>query len=109
MPLLITCRGVLLLSSQNPGDALMAADSVISELDQSPDPEWWTDGLVHRFLGLNPAELNVMKEWLLQVCECVPSKGLGFAASGPGDTLGQAFDTVDLLLKELDRRRRANG
>jgi len=87
----------------------MAADSLINELDQSPDPEWWTDGLVRRFLELNPAELNVLKEWLLQICEYVHYKGWGFAASGPGDTFGRAFDTVDLLLKEVERRRLADG
>jgi hypothetical protein len=100
---------VLLLSSQNPDEALMAADSLINELDQSPDPEGWTDGLVRRFLGLNPAELNVLKEWLLQVCEYVPYKGLGFAGSGPGDTFGRAFDTVDLLVQKVERRRLADS
>jgi hypothetical protein len=87
----------------------MAADSLIQELDRSPDPEGWTDGLVRRFLGLNPAELNVLKEWLLQICEYVPYKGLGVAASGPGDTFGRAFDTVDRLLKEVERRCLASG
>jgi hypothetical protein len=99
---------LLLLSSQNPGDALMAADSLISELDRSPDPQWWTDGLVRRFLGLNSAELSVLKEWLLQVCEYISYKGLGFAASGPGDKFGRAFDTLDLLQKEVERRRLAD-
>jgi hypothetical protein len=46
-------QSVLLLSSQNPGEDLMAADSVIYELDQSPDGEGWTEGLVSRFLGMN--------------------------------------------------------
>lgn len=100
---------VLLLSAQNPNDSLNAADSLISVLDCSPDPEWWTDGLQRRFLGLNLAELNVLKEWLLQICEYVPYKGLGFSASGPGDTFGRAFDTVDLLQKEVERRRLASG
>jgi hypothetical protein len=73
---------LLLLSSQNPGDTLMAADSLISELDRSPDPQWWTDGLVRRFLGLNSAELSVLKEWLLQVCEYISYKGLGICSFG---------------------------
>lgn len=96
---------VLLLSSQNRDEGLMAADSVIDELDRSPDVQGWTEGLVRRFLGLSPAELNVLKEWLLQVCEYVPYKSFGIAASGPGDTFGRAFDTVDLLQKEVERRR----
>jgi hypothetical protein len=64
---------------------------------------------VSRFLGLSPAELNVLKEWLLQVCEYVPYKEWGFAASGLGDTFSRAFDTVDLLQKEVARRRLADG
>ena len=99
---------LLLLSSQNPDEALMAADSLINELDQSPDPEGWTDGLVRRFLGLDPAELDVMKDWLLQVCEYVPYKGWGIAASGPGDTFGRAFDTLNLVQQEVERRRLAS-
>src|SRR6266496_6575607 len=35
---------VLVLSSQNPGEQLMAAHALIGELDRSPDPEGWTDG-----------------------------------------------------------------
>jgi len=100
---------VLLLSAQDPNKWLQAADSLINELDQSPDPEGWTQGLVRRFLGLNAAELDVLKEWLLQVCEYVPYRAWGIAASGPGDTFGRAFDTVDLLQKEVERRRFGNG
>ena len=96
---------VLLLSAQNPSDSLMAADSLISQLDCSPDPEGWPEGFVSRFFELNRAELDVLKEWLLQVCEYVPYKGLGIAASGPGDTFGRAFDTVDLLQRKIGRRR----
>jgi hypothetical protein len=86
----------------------MAAYSLITELDRSPDPEGWTEGLVSRFLALTPEELYVLKEWLLQICEYVPYKGWGIAASGPGDTFGRAYDTVDLLQKEAERRL-ANG
>ena len=56
-----------------------------------------------RFLALTLEELNVLKEWLLQVCEYIPYKSYGLAASGPGDTFGRAFDTVDLLCKEVER------
>jgi hypothetical protein len=99
---------LLLLSSQHPSEELMAADSLISQLDCSPDPEGWPKGLARRFLGLNWAELAVLKEWLLQVCEYIPYKGVGIAASGSGDTFGRAFDTVDLLQKEVERRHHAN-
>ena len=100
---------LLLLSAENPSEVLDAAASLINELDQSPDPEGWTDGLIRRFMGLNSSELDVLKEWLLQVCEYAPYRGWGIAATGPGDTFGRAFDTMDLLQKEVERRRLAGG
>jgi hypothetical protein len=100
---------VLLLSAENPSESLTAADSLISQLDRSPDAEGWTEGFASRFLGLHPAELDVLKEWLLQVCEYAPYKRWGIAASGPGDTFGRAYDTVDLLQKEVERRHLASG
>jgi hypothetical protein len=95
---------ILVLSVQNPTGSLNAADSLIGELDRSPDPEVWTEDFVRRFLELNRAELDVLKDWLLQVCEYVPYRGWGIAASGPGDTFGRAFDTVDLLQRKIDDR-----
>jgi hypothetical protein len=100
---------VLLLAVENPSESLSAADALISQLDRSPDVEGWTEGFASRFLGLNPAELTVLKEWLLDVCEYTPYKGWGIAASGPGDTFGRAYDTVDLIQKEIERKRLANG
>ena len=95
---------ILLLSAQNPNESLNAADSLIGELDRTPDPEEWPEGFVNRFIELNRAELDILKEWLLQVCEYLPYRGWGIAASGPGDTFGRAFDTIDLLQKEVERR-----
>jgi len=100
---------VMILSIQNPVEELMAADSLINELDCSPDPKAWTDDLVSRFLLLNQVELDVMREWLLQLCEYEPYRGYGFSASGAGDKFGRAFDTVDLLKSEVERRRVASG
>lgn len=100
---------VLLLSAQNLDEWLEAADSLINALDCSPDPQWWTEGLVRRFQELNPAELDVLKEWLLHICESDTYKRWGIAASGPGDTFGRAFDTVELLQKEVERRYLERG
>ena len=100
---------MLLLAAENPSESLSAADSLINQLDRTPDVEGWTEGFTSRFLELNPAELNVLKEWLLHVCEYAPYKGWGTAASGPGDTFGRAYDTVDLLQKESERRRSTNA
>ena len=100
---------VLLLSGQNPNEWLQAADSLINDLDRSPDPEWWTEGLERRFLSLNRSELDVLKEWLLEICNYTPYKGVGLAAAGPGDTFGRAFDTLNLLQKEVERSRLASS
>ena len=51
---------VLALSAQNPDGTLNAADSLINELDQSPDSEGWSEGFANRFLELNRAELNLL-------------------------------------------------
>ena len=96
---------VLVLSAQNLNDWLQAAESLIYDLDRAPDSEGWTEGFERRFLGLNPTELGVLKEWLLQLCEYDSYAGWGISASGPGDTFGRAFDTLDLLRKEVERRR----
>jgi hypothetical protein len=69
--------GLLLLSARNSSEWLQAADSLINKLDCIPDPEGWTDGLKRRFLGLNPSELDVLKEWLLHICEYDSYKGWG--------------------------------
>jgi hypothetical protein len=100
---------ILLLSAQNPNESLNAADSLIGELDRTPDPEEWSEAFLSRFLELNLAELDTLKEWLLQVCEYDPYKRWGVAASGPGDSFGRAFDTLDLLQEEIKRRRLAGG
>jgi hypothetical protein len=95
---------ILLLSVQNPNEPLNAADSLIGDLDRTPDPEEWSEAFVSRFLELNLAELDTLKEWLLQVCEYVPYRGSGIAASGPGDRVGRADDTVELLEEEVKLR-----
>jgi len=72
---------------------------------------WWLDRLQalggwnypKHFLGLRPKEYDLIKEWLLQLCEYASYRGFGDAVSGPGDTFGRAYDTVDLLQKEAER------
>jgi hypothetical protein len=96
---------VLLLSAENPAESLAAADSLIGQLDRSPSVEGWHESFVSSFLALRSEELDALKEWLLQVCEYLPYERWGIAASGPGDTFGRAYDTVDLLQEEVTRRR----
>ncbi|SRR5258708_37068099 len=94
---------LLILTIQNPNSyPEMAVDSIIFALDRSPNVEGWDEGLTRRFLGLKAEEFEAIKEWLLFVCENVPHFSYGDAASGPGETFGRAFDTIDLLQKETE-------
>lgn len=100
---------ILILSAQNPANPLAVAEGLISELDRSPDAMGWTEGFASRFLELSPEQLDILKEWLLQVCEYDSYKGWGIAASGPGDTFGRAYDTVDLIKTEVERKTTGSG
>jgi hypothetical protein len=98
---------VLLLSLENPNEILDAALSVLLELDRSPSTEGWNESFARRLFGLRSQEYEIIKEWLLQICEYAPYRRRGIAGSGPGDAFGRAYDTVDLLQKEVERI--ANG
>jgi hypothetical protein len=87
---------------QPQGKTDLAVDSLISSLDRSPSTEGWDDHFRSRFLGLTTEEYAVMKEWLLYLSETVTDYGWGDSASGPGETFGRAFDTIDLLQKETE-------
>jgi hypothetical protein len=97
---------ILLLSLQAPQQALDPAESLLMELDRSPSTEGWDDHFASRFLEFNSSELDVLKEWLVHICEYAPYKRVGMAGSGPGDTFGRAFDTLDLLKKEIEKKHR---
>lgn len=95
---------LLLLSAQNPNDWSSAVDSLLGELDRSPSVEGWNEHFTRRFLGLRRAELDAMKEWLLCMCDSPFYRGYGYAACGPGERFARAFETVDLIQKELAQR-----
>jgi hypothetical protein len=65
----------------------------------------WDEHFANHFLGLSSEELEVVKEWLLYLCEYPTYRMLGPAASGPGDHFGRVFDTVGLLQKEIKRKQ----
>jgi len=94
---------VLLLSLENPNEILDAAQSLLLELDRSPSTEGWNESFARRLFGLRSQEYELIKEWLLQMCEYAPYRRRGVAGSGPGDAFGRAFETVDLLQKESAR------
>jgi hypothetical protein len=91
---------LLILSLQRPEQSLLPADNLIRSLDVPPSEEYWRPTMRAQFLALGPDELDMLKEWLLAICEYVPYKRRGLAGSGPGEAFGRAFDTVDLLLRE---------
>ena len=95
---------VLLLSLQDSTETLDAAESVLRSLDRSPSTEGWNDLFVEHFLGLRSEEYDVMKEWLLELCEYPAYRQYGSAASGPGDTFGRAYETVALLQQESGKQ-----
>ena len=94
---------LLLLSTQNAADWSYAVDSLIGELDRSPSIEGWNEHFTRRFLGLRRQELDVLKEWLVCMCDSRLYRGYGYAACGPGERFARAFETVDLIQKELER------
>jgi hypothetical protein len=98
---------VLVLSVQHADQWLWPADSIIQCLDRSPSIESWDDFIVKRFLGLRPEEYEVLKKWILQLSEFATYRRYG--TSGPGDSYGRAFDTIDLLQKETARREGGAG
>ena len=96
---------LLLVTAQNPTDWLSAVDALIWELDLSPSVEAWPDHMARRFLALRGEELDALKEWLLFMCEYPTYDGYGISASGPGEVFGRVFDTVELIQKELGKRK----
>lgn len=100
---------VLLLSLENQKHTLLVAQSLIWELDKSPSAEDWDPHFYDRFSVLQVDECEALKKWLLAVCEYESYKGGGIAAFGAGETFGRAFDTLDLLQKDVERRHLANG
>ena len=94
---------LLLLSAQNLDEWSYAVDSLLGELDRSPSVEGWNEHFTRRFLGLRRQELDAMKEWLLCMCESPYYRGHGYAACGPGERFARAFETVDLIQREIGR------
>jgi hypothetical protein len=91
---------LMILTMERPSDGMLAADSVIYNLDRSPGRDNWDPPLLRRYLLLSVEELEVLKEWLIELSNYVPYRGIGLASDGPGDQLGRAFDTVAALQEE---------
>jgi len=71
----------------------------------SPAPEGWPDHTAERLRTLRSEELNTVKEWLLVLCDYPTYRGYGISAAGPGDKFGRAFETLELLQREIERKQ----
>lgn len=56
--------GVLIVSIDGRNPSLTAADSIVTSLDTSGDPDIWTSWFSDRFGRLTPIELQVIADWL---------------------------------------------
>lgn len=92
---------IMILSYENPNEALDSADTLLITLDRSPTEEGWHESFSNRFLALRASELEVMKRWLVEICGYQPYRRAGLAGSGSGESFGRAFDTVELFQQTL--------
>ncbi|MBW8760704.1 MAG: hypothetical protein JF586_24250 [Burkholderiales bacterium] len=92
---------ILATTMDSEGQWLQVADSLIGALDRSPRVEFWDAFLSKRFVGLKPAEYEVLQAWLLSLS--------GLNDAWEEDTLTRAYETVELLKQETERVRRLVG
>lgn len=88
---------ILSLSITRPGIWFFPADALLGLLDRSPTVEYWDTFLTTRLVGLQMDEYEILKEWLLLICE--------YRSSEYSESISRAFDTVNLLQKETLRVR----
>jgi hypothetical protein len=85
---------ILILSLESPKKGFMPVDSILTFLDCSPTPEYWSDFILDNFTGFTTLEYEVMTQWLLTLAE----KSEAYEQRA----IGRAFDTI-VLLQELTR------
>jgi hypothetical protein len=88
---------ILSLSSSQPRKWLSPADTLLRMLDRSPVIEYLDSFITTRLIGLETAEYEVLKEWLLSLS--------GHINDDAEDALCRGLETVDLLQKETQRIR----
>src|SRR6185369_10690078 len=80
---------LLVLSLDRSNWPLVAADSLVSALDTSGDPELWPDWLRERFGLLTATELEAVRDW--------STLYLADADKGEGSEFARVQDTVAML------------
>ncbi len=88
---------ILIAAMEAPQGQLLAADALIGMLDRSPEPYHWDAFIAARLIGLEPAEYEAIKAWVLTRS--------GVVGVHDEDSLTRAYETVDLLARETLRLR----
>jgi hypothetical protein len=88
---------ILSLSSSQPKKWLWPTDTLLRILDRSPVIEYWDSFITTRLIGLEAAEYEVLKDWLLSLS--------GHINGDAEDALCRGLETVELLQKETQRVR----
>lgn len=92
---------LLLGAMAAPQGQLTAADALVGILDRSPEPYHWDTFMAARLVGLEPAEYEAMKAWVLSRS--------GVTGVHDEDSLTRAYETLDLLAQETVRLRNLLG
>lgn len=88
---------VLIAALEAPEGQLQAADALLGILDRAPEVYHWDAFITQRLLGLEPAEYEAMKAWVLSRS--------GVPGPQDEDSLTRGYETVDLLARETVRLR----
>lgn len=88
---------ILIGIASAPGGQLQVADALLGVLNRSPEVYHWDAFITKRLLGLEPAEYEVMKAWVVSLS--------GLPSALDEDDLTRAYETVDLLASETARLR----
>lgn len=92
---------LLILSASHPEEWISSLDSLIMNLDCTPDWGVKDDRIRERYLGWRIEEYEVLQDWLLFMSEHGPD--LAHGTAGPGDRFGRAFELIELLKQETIR------
>ena len=89
---------LMLVSFESSRPDLAAVDNVISELDRSPNPDYWSDLFVEKWLSFSVEQYEVIENWL---CWLFTNSSAVSVYENTGD---RCLDTVELL-----KSRRISG
>jgi hypothetical protein len=89
---------ILTATLNAPNKQLLVADFLIGTLDRSPEPYHWDKFITDRFIGLEAAEYQALKDWILDLS--------GQSTVYSEDSLTRSFETTELFARETSRLRK---